>query len=910
MKLSIIATATLLALANSAHATNTPPVEKQPNNVLTKIFGEKSEKEIKIKAIEDRIKTIEADQELLDIFKAKLLANISIIEEYTKAFTKKKPKLSAAIYEAILENAKNEEIKAALKENHSDILLEITTDVTAGTMSIEQLFKKYESNPVLLTLTYGAEKYKDEIDQDTNKQLLAGFEKSQKKGFPIYALGLLGLAGGGGGGGGGGGTTTCWGGPCTPIFDKASFETTEYNNQYGLGMIKASSVYQYGGFGDGITVAVFDSGIRASHEAFAGRIADGGYDYVTGASGVVADGNGHGSHVSGIIAGNKNNSGMHGVAYQSKILPFRFFDNSGSSVITDARLKDAISRTMATNARIFNHSWGNRETITEVSRNDILSVVPLTVAEATSSVQNGAVHVWAAGNNGSPQINRSITDPSYQAGLPYYFSDLQAGWVAVAAVGTDGVIASYSNRCGVAAAWCIAAPGSVVNSVSITSDSSYVADSGTSMAAPHVSGAIAALKTRFPNLSFQQVKDRILVTANKTGIYATTSIYGQGLMDLDAAASPVGSLSVPTSLAAGGASQSLGSSALALPNGVVLNGLPTEVLVLDSFQNAPFYISTGSLIQNKKNQVRFDYGNVIDESVYINQNGLDIRTGKNLNEFNIAFADSEFSFSLGFLNNSNINNKSLPSSQLNSNKNSVLVGYGVKNNDSTLNAYAWSELNQSQNDLLKTNLKQISFLPSFASGSAVSYESSLNANANLVAGMGVAAVGEGFGGFNGSGAFNLNPKSAISNWVGFNFSNNIGKVKSDTLIQLTQWNIKQDMSNSLLKSSDNLKINDIEFSTRLVSDNSKTSATISFGFAKTADSGSYNIALPTSIDQNGVISYQNASIAKNSLFNESRGQFKISHALSSTNTFSTFYGFRKNQQMEHLLGVGLNIGFK
>jgi len=56
MKLSIIATATLFALANSAHATSVPPVEKQSNNFLSKIFGEKSEKEIKIKAIEDRIK--------------------------------------------------------------------------------------------------------------------------------------------------------------------------------------------------------------------------------------------------------------------------------------------------------------------------------------------------------------------------------------------------------------------------------------------------------------------------------------------------------------------------------------------------------------------------------------------------------------------------------------------------------------------------------------------------------------------------------------------------------------------------------------------------------------------------------------------------------------------------------------
>jgi hypothetical protein len=910
MKLSIIATATLLALANSAHANTTPPVEKQPNNVLTKIFGEKSEKEIKVKAIEGRIKAIEADQELMDIFKAELLANISIIEEYTKAFTKKKPKLSAAIYEAILEGAKNEEIKAAVKENYSEILVDITTDVAAGTLSIEQLFKKYESNPVLLTLTYGAEKYKDEKDQETNKQLLAGFEKSQKKGFPIYALGLLGLAGGGGGGGGGGGTTTCWGGPCTPIFDKASFETTEYNNQYGLGMIKASSVYQYGGFGDGIIVAVFDTGIRASHEAFTGRIADGGYDYVTNSSNVTTDGvSGHGSHVSGIISGNKNNNGMHGVAFNSKIMPFKILGTLNNAWNSDTSLAHAVARAHTNSALINNHSWGlsynngDDVLITDANRVAIFNTYANSVAAFIQSVANGAVHVWAAGND-----NRS--EVGIFAGAPDLYSDVLRGWVAVAAVGTNGVIASYSNRCGIAAAWCISAPGSSVNSASIAGDSSYVAMSGTSMAAPHVSGAIAALKTRFPNLSFQQVRDRILVTANKTGIYANTAIYGQGLMDLDAAASPVGSLSVPTSLSAGGLSQSLGLSALALPHGVVLNGLPAEVLVLDSFQNAPFYISSASLIQSKKNQVRFDYGNIIDESINVNQNGIDVRSDKNLSEMNVARADSEFSFSLGFLNNSNTNNKSLPSSMLNSNKNSVLVGYGIKNNSSTLKAYSWSELNQSQDDLLKTNLKQIGFLPSFTSGTAMSYESSLNKNANMVAGMGVSAAGGGFGGFNGSGAFNLNPKSAVSNWVGINFTNNIGKVKADTLIQLTQWNIKQDMSNSLLKSSENLKINDIELSTSFRSSNSKTSATISLGLAKSADSGSYHIALPTTINENGVISYSNTSISKSSLFNESRGQFKLSHALNPSNTVSTFYGFRKNQQMEHLLGVGLNIKFK
>jgi hypothetical protein len=80
--------------------------------------------------------------------------------------------------------------------------------------------------------------------------------------------------------------------------------------------------------------------------------------------------------------------------------------------------------------------------------------------------------------------------------------------------------------------------------------------------------------------------------------------------------------------------------------------------------------------------------------------------------------------------------------------------------------------------------------------------------------------------------------------------------------------------------------------------------------AKVADSGSYSIAVPTTIDENGVISYLNASVSKKSLFNESRGQFKLSHVLNASSTISTFYGFRENQQMEHLLGIGLNIKFK
>ena len=58
--------------------------------------------------------------------------------------------------------------------------------------------------------------------------------------------------------------------------------------------------------------------------------------------------------------------------------------------------------------------------------------------------------------------------------------------------------------------------------------------------APHVSGALAVLKSLFPNLDYRQVRDRILATADETGIYADEAIYGQGRLDLDAATRPGG----------------------------------------------------------------------------------------------------------------------------------------------------------------------------------------------------------------------------------------------------------------------------------------------------------------------------------------------------------------------------------
>lgn len=122
------------------------------------------------------------------------------------------------------------------------------------------------------------------------------------------------------------------------------------------------------------------------------------------------------------------------------------------------------------------------------------------------------------------------------------FSDLEGSLITVVAVGSDGKIAPYSNRCGAAAAWCLAAPGGNIDAEvdkgilsawqkdQDTADQHfYRYDEGTSMAAPHVSGAAAVVRSAFPYMTARQTIETILTTATDLGDAAT---YGQGLLNV------------------------------------------------------------------------------------------------------------------------------------------------------------------------------------------------------------------------------------------------------------------------------------------------------------------------------------------------------------------------------------------
>lgn len=311
--------------------------------------------------------------------------------------------------------------------------------------------------------------------------------------------------------------------------DTRHFETPEYLAQKALPIVNASTLYSRGGTGQGVKVALIDSGLNHELPEFYGRVADLGYDFVRQHTGTV-DIKGHGTQMAGILAANKNDQGIHGIAFNAQLIPMRFGDDK-EPFYFDSEIAQAWNLAYAQGARIFSNSWANP---IEANTNEIPIYERLmgdSLDMAKRLVAEGSVFVFSTGN----EVKR---EPLAEPGLPALVPELEKGWIAVMALKNDGTAINLkSNYCGLAARWCIAVPGGDGGAGLLTTykDGSFGPTAGTSPAAALVSGALAALQSRFPEMTPQQIRERLLSTANRTGIYANSEAYGRGLMDLDAA---------------------------------------------------------------------------------------------------------------------------------------------------------------------------------------------------------------------------------------------------------------------------------------------------------------------------------------------------------------------------------------
>lgn len=293
----------------------------------------------------------------------------------------------------------------------------------------------------------------------------------------------------------------------------------ERSNTIFLNAIKADYAYLHGITGKGVSVAILDSGISASHREFAvpGKLLA-GFNALDGSTDVT-DRAGHGSHVAGIIGAARNGRGMFGVAYEATLLPVKVFPDSGSgsTAALDTGMRYAIGRAAIVNMSV--SAGGN--------------YVPRAMQEA---VRAGLLVVTSAGNDGA-------ANPAWPARFA------KEAWannqiIAVGAVDGANRIASFSNRAGDTAAWFLVAPGTGITSA--YRNDQYAIMSGTSMAAPVVSGAAALLKQMWPALRADQLATILFVTATDLGAPGIDPVYGRGMLNIEKALQPVGTLTTTT----------------------------------------------------------------------------------------------------------------------------------------------------------------------------------------------------------------------------------------------------------------------------------------------------------------------------------------------------------------------------
>lgn len=272
-------------------------------------------------------------------------------------------------------------------------------------------------------------------------------------------------------------------------------------NNWGDDLVKAPESWAKGYTGQGVVVAVLDTGVDINHEDLKNNIwtntsddnQDGYVDDIHGWNFVddnndVMDRDGHGTHVSGSIAAERNDKGATGVAYNAKIMPVKVLDDNGSGSYDN--ISKGIYYAVDHGADIINLSLGGG------GGNKMMQ-------DALEYASNkGVIVVMAAGNSGA-------SSPIYPARYA------EKTGVAVGAVDRDGSLASFSNRAGNKELTYVTAPG--VSIYSTVPDNGYASYSGTSMATPHAVGVIALMLSANNSLSDSQVRQILADTSGNSG---------------------------------------------------------------------------------------------------------------------------------------------------------------------------------------------------------------------------------------------------------------------------------------------------------------------------------------------------------------------------------------------------------
>jgi len=277
---------------------------------------------------------------------------------------------------------------------------------------------------------------------------------------------------------------------------------------WNINLVKAPAAWARGINGTGVNVAVIDTGI-ATHTDL---IVAGGACFVPGTTSYT-DNNGHGTHCAGVIAA-QNNANVAGVAPGAALYAVKVLDAGGSGQLS------WILAGMA---------WALQNNIHVVSMSLGSSTGPIVAyTNAITQLINAGITVCCAVGN------------AYGTAFPWVGAPANShvSAIAIGAVDAGNVIAYFSSRDVNGIGWnpvTLVAPGVNVDSTYPFPPNSYHVMSGTSMATPHVAGAAALVKQKYPAFTPLQVISQLTGTCTHLGVAGINPTYGAGLIDCDKA---------------------------------------------------------------------------------------------------------------------------------------------------------------------------------------------------------------------------------------------------------------------------------------------------------------------------------------------------------------------------------------
>ncbi|NTV69931.1 MAG: S8 family serine peptidase [Azonexaceae bacterium] len=337
---------------------------------------------------------------------------------------------------------------------------------------------------------------------------------------------------------------------CYSYGDRAHAQTyAPWLRQIGI----TNAIESAANWGKGQVLGVVDTGINATHPQFAaGQVSQ----TLSSCAAVsfkcangFADDNGHGTAVASIAAGNRTSQfstitaggyttvagNFIGVAPAANIVAEKVLNSAGSGYSTD--VANGVKKAADAGAGVIN--------VSITYSNDANTVAAINYAAA-----KGAFVVWAGGNSAQNLVNNLNTSGLTQAAIQHLIFAGSVNSTNVASsftnkpgsgslVNTSGVKTSYTTR------W-IMAPGEAILAPQTTAgNNAYALWSGTSMAAPVVSGSLMLLQNAWPILKTNgTTADLLLATATDLGAAGVDATYGRGLTNLGTAFNPYGTLTV------------------------------------------------------------------------------------------------------------------------------------------------------------------------------------------------------------------------------------------------------------------------------------------------------------------------------------------------------------------------------